>query len=251
VFDLGNKKTYKQRIASAIETDSLANAVEIASDAFNDAQTEEDVLAWIAAVMYEKNIQAGFDLIQLFVKRFPNSLHLPRIYLAELLSRASRFDETTDHARHYLRLAQDSGVLSKLSANAILNRGVSHAFLLLTSAYTELGARSYSKRVLERGLCLGLTPDWEHIMKEEMKRLEQELLDQNAAATDQLWESFFTRGKGADEVFRLCTERGFQLLAKRVDLLEGNFRFNADFRVDDQELLLLTFITENNVYLLR
>ena len=125
----------------------------------------------------EKGIPAASEFLKTFVTRFPASLYLPRIYLADGLARAGRFDEATDHARRYLRLAKDGKVFETLGKTRILRHGVSHAFLLLTAAYTELGARSYSEGILKHALTFDLAPDFVGKVQQELARIAVELRD--------------------------------------------------------------------------
>ena len=182
--------------------------------------------------------------------RYPASLHLPRIYLADNLARAGRFDDATEQARRYLRLAKDAGILEKLTNTRILRHGVSHAFLLLTSAYTELGARSYSEGVLRHALQFDLVPDFASKIQQELARLAVEMRDPSNKATNEKWNAFFANGSGADGLYEACTSRGFPVLAKRVDLLDAHFRFNSKFEVGEAELYLLVDVTNENANIL-
>ena len=249
MFGFG-KVRYEDRINAAIKESKPQDAEKVARRAFADTKAEESILAWAAASMYENGIASAFDLLEEFVSRYPNSLHLPRVYLADLLSRASRFDETTDFARYYLRLAKDSGAFRELSIKPILREGVSRSFLLLTSAYTTLGARSYSKRVLENSFRFSLEERWKEAIGKELEQLDRELLQPELASLDNSWEAFLSSGIGAGELFKRCNCAGFPLMAKRIDLLEGNFRFNPSFTVDENESLLIILESKNKEFVL-
>ena len=250
MFGFGKKKSYEDRIREALAERLLTRAESVAREAFSDENAEEHVLAWVAASMYEREIPTAFDLLEKFVIRFPNSLHLPRVYLADILSRASRFDQTTDLARYYLRLAKDANLLLGLTSKRIVQDGVSRSFLLLTSAYTTLGARSYSKRILQFGLDYELADRWKEIIKKELLQLDSELQQSEQANLDQEWEGFFSSGGGAEHLYKKCNDEGFPLMAKRVDLLETNFRFNSSFKVDTSESLMLVIESTNKELLL-
>ncbi|MEN9489676.1 MAG: hypothetical protein RJA63_125 [Pseudomonadota bacterium] len=239
MFGFGRKKSYEDRIRELLEASQQSEAASVARDAFADKKSGEHVLAWVASSMYERDVIPAFDLLEEFVIRFPDSLHLPRVYLADILSRASQFDKATDLARYYLRLARDSNVLSSLDSRRIEQEGVSRSFLLLTSAYTTLGARSYSKRMLQFGLGYALVDRWREAIKNELLQLERELLQTDEADLDSRWETFFCTGAGAGDLFSKCSDEGFPRMAKRVDLLEGNFRFNGAFQVDVSEAFML------------
>jgi tetratricopeptide (TPR) repeat protein len=242
--------SYEDRINRALADNQLGEVERLARQAFADTSADEGNLAWIAAVAEEKGIPSAPEFLESFVKLFPASLHLPRIYLADNLARAGRFDEATDHARRYLRLAKDAGVFENLGNTRILRHGVSHAFLLLTAAYTELGARSYSEGVLKHALHFDLDPDFVKKIQQELARLAVEMRDPSNRATNEKWNAFFARGSGADGLYEACTSRGFPVLAKRVDLLDGHFRFNSKFEVGEAELYLLVNVTNENANIL-
>lgn len=246
----GSGKTPADVVREALLKSDEVGALKAAESAFADETSTEGTLAWIAAALYERGVVPGFKLLEAFIERFPDSLHLPRVYFADLLARSSRFDAATDCSRIWLRCASDAGVLAKPLQAGILREGVGKSFLLITSAYTDMGARSYSHRVLTRALSHSLGPKWEAILREEMARLQTELEESANRQADLDWEAFFERGKNADSLFRRCKERGYPLLAKRVDLLEGSFRFDAGFKVGEREFLLLTLTTESGANLL-
>jgi hypothetical protein len=250
VFGFGKKKSPIELIREALAKSDDVAAEKAARAAFADENSTVDTLAWAAAVMYERKVGSGLDLIQTFVERFPGSLHLPRVYLADLLAQSSRFDAATDHARIYLRCASDAGVFEKPLQEPVLREGVARAFLLVTAAYTETGARTYAGRVIKRALSFDLDPRWREILQGEEIRLRTELVEPANRQTDEEWESFFASGLNADSLYDRCAAGGYPLLAKRIDLIESNFRFNAQFKVDERELLLLAFRTDRNENLL-
>jgi hypothetical protein len=242
--------SYEDRINRALASNQLGEVDELARQAFADPMADEGNLAWVAAVADEKGIPTASEFLKTFVTRFPASLHLPRIYLADSLARDGRFDETTEHARRYLRLARDAKVFENLSNTRILRHGVSHAFLLLTAAYTELGARSYSEGILKHALTFELLPDFVAKIQQELARLAVEMRDPANKATNERWNGFFASGSGADSLYETCTSAGFPIMAKRVDLLDGNFRFNPKFEVGEAEMYLLAEVTRENANIL-
>ena len=243
MFGLGEKANYEERIRGAIAKGDKSAAEQAAREAFLDNSSHENLLAWIAGSMFEKQIMSALDLLEKFIDRFPNSLHMPRIYYSDLLARSNKFDAATHHARIYLRNAFDSGAFKALGDSRIVHEGVSRGYLLITAAYTDLGARLYSQRVLEKGLLLGLVPMWESLIKQELSRLRDELSKPENVSLNAQWESFFACGQGADSLYKLCENREFPVMAKRVDLLEGNFRFNPQFKIDDSEMLMLVLVS--------
>ncbi len=250
MFGFGKKASYEERIRTALNESRLKEAENIAREAYCDRKSEEHLLAWVAASMFELGISSAFDLLEAFVVRYPDSLHLPKVYLADLFSRSSKFDQATDLARNYLRQAKDSGALADLSNKRIIQDGVSRAFLLITSAYTTLGARSYSKRLLEYGLKFELADRWKDIIKNEIVQLLQELQSVAAVELDKQWERLFATGSGADALYKKCNDEGFPCMAKRVDILEANFRFNDTFKVDEAEFFLVVMESDHKEFLL-
>lgn len=242
--------SYEERINQALASNQLGEVEGLARQAFADPAADEGNLAWVAAVAEEKGVPSAREFLEQFVTRYPASLHLPRIYLADGLARAGRFDQATEHARHYLRLAKDAGILGKLTNTRILRHGVSHAFLLLTSAYTELGARSYSEGVLKHALQFDLVPDFVSKIQQELARLAVEMREPANKAINEQWNAFFASGSGADGLYEACTSKGFPAMAKRVDLLDGHFRFNSQFKVGEAELYLLVNVTSDNANIL-
>ena len=242
--------SYEDRINQALANNQLGEVERLARQAFADSVADEGNLAWITAVAEEKGVPAALEFLEKFVSLYPASLHLPRIYLADNLARAGRFDEASENARRYLRMAKDAGILEKLTNTRILRHGVSHAFLLLTAAYTELGARSYSEGVLRHALHFDLDPDFVKMIQQELARLAVEVRDPSHKAINEKWNAFFTNGSGADGLYEACTSRGFPILARRVDLLNANLRINSQFKVGEAELYLLVDVTSENANIL-
>jgi hypothetical protein len=119
--------SYEDRINKALANNQLGEVESLARQAFADSAADEGNLAWVAAVAEEKGVPSASEFLELFVSRYPASLHLPRIYLADNLARAGRFDEATESSRRYLRLAKDAGIFETLGNTRILRHGVSHA----------------------------------------------------------------------------------------------------------------------------
>jgi hypothetical protein len=242
--------SYEDRINQALANNQLGEVEKLARQAFEDPAADEGNLAWVTSVTAERGVASAPEFLEAFVSRHPASLHLPRVYLADSLASVGRFDDATEHARRYLRLAKDAGVLQNLANTRVLRHGVSHAFLLMTAAYTELGARSYSEGILKHALGFDLVPDFTQKIHQELARLAVEMRDPANRATNEKWNAFFTNGSGADGLYEACTSRGFPILAKRVDLLDGNFRFNSQFRVGEEEMYLLVEVTKENANIL-
>jgi hypothetical protein len=241
---------YKERIGDALAKGDAEAAEAAARAAFDDEAVGEDDLAWVAAMMYENDIRGGFDLLEAFVERFPESLHLGRVYLADVFAQVDQFDDATEQARIYLRQAQERDVLHTLAENRLVQDGVSRACLLLTAAYTELGARSYSARVLRWAAQFTVESGWAESIRNERLRLIAELKEPANGKLDAKWEQFFASGRHVDELCKICADRGFPLMAQRLALLEANFRFNMTFNVGEQEILQLVLATDGDQHVL-
>lgn len=244
---LFKKKDYKKEILNALNNNNIAKVEQLSKKAFEKEPKNEDLLAFIAGIIFEKQIWDIAEFIPEFLNRFPNSLHAIRIYFSDLLSRQNNFDSATTEARIYLRQIKENNLFGHLSNNIIKN-SISHGFLLLTSVYTASGARSYSKRVLELGNKF-VSDYWKNIYKKELKTIDNELLDSENIETNNLWENFFNTGINADILFKRAKENGFDNLAKRIDLIEGNFRFNSDYKVNESEIFQLIY-EDNGTFLL-
>lgn len=236
------KKDYKNEILKALDKKDIAQVEMLSESAFNKESENEELLAFVAATIFEKQIWNVVKLIPEFVNRFPNSLHAIRIYFSDILARQNKFDASTTEARIYLRLVKDSKLLESCT-NDIIKNSIGHGFLFLTSVYTTVGARSYSIRVLELGSKY-VSDYWRNIYSNELKTIDKELKEENNQGSNLRWEEFFHTGKNADDLFKLAKESGFEDLAKRIDLIESNFRFNNSYKVDDLEIFQLIY--ENN-----
>jgi len=251
MFGLGKKKPYEELVRHALDSNQVAEAQRIATEAFSLKQADEEMLAWISSVLYERGVSCAPDFLEQFVQRHPSSLHLPRVYLADALSQNDSYDLATDHARTYLRLSKDAGVFTDLGSRRILREGVSKAHLLMTAAYTELGSRSYSERLLRHGLNLGMTEKWTQTINDELNRLATEKRNAKELDMDHQWEKFYSTGEGASPLHEMCIANRYPLMAKRIDLIESNFRWNSSFTLDDNEMLMLVMAGELNTFILR
>jgi len=177
------------------------------------------------------------------------SLHIPRVYLADLHALSRRYDIASYHARIYLRQCKDNGKLKNIQSSQIVREGVSRAFLLLTSVYTEIGARSYSERVLRFALKYSLSEKYKDHINKELRRLEEEKQNSSNRELNNQWEQFFLDGSYRIDLYKMCISKKSPLLAKRVDLWEGNFRYNSEFSIDEEEILTLVLETDENLFI--
>jgi len=232
----GTKKDYFKLFNKHYENKSYSKADAIARKAFANKKSDEGTLASIAGSIYELKLTSSFDLLEEFVYMFPNSLHAIRPQLSDLLARSGSYDDATEEARIYLRLIYNNSMLNKLSEDSIIQYGVSKAFLLVTSSYTELGSRSYSKAILTMALEYDLTEKSKNWILYEIKRLNEELLDAKNFKLDTLWSNFFDGGANTTALYEHCNNSGFPRMAKRVDLIESNFRYNSDYSISAESV---------------
>jgi hypothetical protein len=236
------KRDFKAEILKALEKNDLTQVVKLSESAFDKEPQNEELLSYVSAIIFEKQIWSAVKLIPEFVNRFPYSLHAIRIYFADILSRQNRFDASTTEARIYLRLVKDNNLLENCS-NDIIKNSIGQGFLFLTSAYTSIGARSYSSRVLKLGSKY-VSDYWKNIYSDELKMIDKELQETNNRESDSKWEDFFNTGNNSDSLFKLAKNSGFDDLSKRVDLIESNFRFNSSYKVNELEIFQIIY--ENN-----
>lgn len=251
MFSLFKKKPttdeWEEIIQKSFDSPDLNKTIKTLKSAYNANKNDEEMAGWIVGNIYEKNLHQLFDTLPEFVTNFPDSLHAVRIYLADLFARQDNFDLATEHSRKYLRIANDNNALEKLNDFPIIRHAVSRAFLLLTSAYTECGARSYSKRILSNSLKYDLEDEWKDATRKELIRIDKELQEVQNSEVDSKWENFFANGSNSGDLFNLCSSKGFNQLASRIDLIESNFRFNQSFKISSDEYFkIVTMVNDNN-----
>src|SRR5690606_33574017 len=152
------------------------------------------------------------------------SLYPVQVDWAERQVRRDQFDDATNEARAYLNRVHEQGISIVSQDHDAVRDGCSRAFLLLTSAYTEVGARSYSARVLEFAMLLQLEPFWQHRFRAEHRRLTEEVQEPMYRRVDDQWEAFFRKGKGADKLVKRCDKFLMPVLAKRIETIAGLYR---------------------------
>ncbi|MBN0989831.1 hypothetical protein [Amphritea pacifica] len=227
-------------IKQALASDNVADVVNgLETSLANDGVGEHE-LAWALGVVFEKNITEAFRFIPTFLERYPQSLHPVRVFYSDLLARQGQYDLATDEARFYLRCLSDSKLIDDLQGKPILQDGVARAWLLLSAVYTEVGARSYSKRVVEAGLKCSLPSSWVETFNKELSQLDDELQSSEVKALDEKWERFFTASDEWEYLDNCCQEKKFPLLQKRIELLKDNFKFNPSFNLNDEMLKVVT-----------
>ncbi|PIW37249.1 MAG: hypothetical protein COW24_00925 [Candidatus Kerfeldbacteria bacterium CG15_BIG_FIL_POST_REV_8_21_14_020_45_12] len=229
---------YQKKFNDSLAAGNLEETLAVARAAFAEEPNNENLLAWVAGNLFENKIPNSEGLLNQFVGIFPNSIHPIQVYLASLLLSHGQFDSASNEARIYLNRLLIKGSLSspgEIISNPILSEGVGRAFLQLTSVYTEAGARSYSLRALKLGLWY-VSEYWKNVYQSEIQQLQQELAERKIRKLDEVWEDFFQYGNKMNKLITLCKKRGFVILEKRLALIEGKFRYNPEYKVDQSEL---------------
>jgi len=236
-------------LAEAGETDQVKT---LAFEAYADESYSEHVLAYVAGVVYERQIEGTIELIYEFNNRYPESFHPIGVFLANLYARSERFDEATLEARLYLRRVRDAELLTKLAEHQHVEHGVSMGFLLVTSAYTQAGARSYSRSILEMAQHLIKNDHWTGVYQSELQQLNDELNDKANQALDAKWNDLFEGGSHVAELSKHCEDKNFPTLAKHVSCIESNFRYNAEYSINAESVFdVLVAYEDGNTFGLR
>jgi hypothetical protein len=248
------KKNIKKEILDALDKKDFEKIKKLSIKTFEKEPDNEDLLAFICGVIFENQIYDLNDLFFKFRDKFPFSLHPVRVFISELLTHVKKYDDATTESRFYLRTALENKQLES-PHNEIIKSFVGRAFYLTTCAYTEMGARDYAKNVINYANTI-LSDKWhnEHwnkVYADEIKALDKELENEENIVINNKWNDFFKTGANANELYDLCTEKDFKDLARRVDLIESNFRFNTEFEVGISEIFMLIYEGEEEGYLLR
>jgi len=204
----------------------------------------EFLLGWGLLSMCEFQMASAGKYMDYFLKEYPRATMPVRVEYARFLASTKEEDAATAIVREYLRDIRDRGWLEKLNDTHFSRLGAGQAYLLLTSIYTILGARSYSKRVCEHALKFPFLSTHLARYNEEIKTLNTELADSENAEKDRIWEEFFL-GQGSQHLVTLqqwCHAKEASTLARRLELIDGLFRFNPSFKVDEKEIYLLELV---------
>ncbi|MEO0575472.1 MAG: hypothetical protein AAF004_08410 [Pseudomonadota bacterium] len=235
-------------VKQGLSTNNIKAIVEGLENALSSRDCEEHELAWAIGAVFENNLIDAFKFIPVFIDKYPQSLHPVRVFYADLLPRQGQYDSATDEARFYLRLLSESKLIDDLEGKALLLDGFCRAWLLLSSVYTEVGARSYSKRIINTGLNYPLPSTWIETFKKELSQLDVELKSDELKVIDDKWEDFFKSADDWSFVDNLCEQKNFPSLRKRIELIKDNFKFNPSFNLSDE--LLKVVQRDKNAFVL-
>lgn len=241
------KKDFKKEIIEALNKKDIDKIKRLSIKAFDKEIENENLLGFICGVIFENQMYDLKDLFFKFRDKYPFSLHPVRVFISDLLTRVNRFDDATTESRFYLRAVLENKQLEN-PQNEIIKSYIGKAFYLTTCVYTEVGARSYSKNIIN--YANSIISDkwhneyWSKVYADEIERLDKELQEDNNKAINDKWNNFFKTGENSSELYELCMKNDFKDMARRVDLIESNFRFNPEYKVDIQEVFML--ISEGN-----
>lgn len=226
-------------------------------DAFSDPNAKETELAHVCGLIYELRRRVFgpeyASAFRRFIERFPDSVYPPEALYADLLvslDAPGATDLASTHAREYFARIFQHPERERILKSPIQLHAFGSTFLVMTAVYTQVGARSYAKRLIEF-----LRPIdkayWNRTWLDgEIARLDDELKSKDHADTDAIWEAFFSTGTDLKRCLKICEWWGAKNLAKRLVLIEANFRFNADYRLNEGEFTQLVRYTDSGEALL-
>lgn len=181
-----------------------------------------------------------------FLSENPHVIHPAQVSLAACRAETGRLDSETELARDYIRRFSNTPNFENLEAKSFQSHVLGRAYMLLTSAYTTIGARSYSIRILKTALANTISEIMRAHIENEIERLDKELRSQSYETLDELWEEFFKDGRNFVELHRRCEAERMDLLAKRLELLSGQFRFQLGYSISESEMLQQVTYTDDN-----
>ncbi len=244
------QQEHLERVQNFYDQQQLAKVAEALRDAFNDYFDDEPFQAWCCGFAFAADIEESTPLMEEFLRQYPLSLYPVKVDLAEQLITKGQIDSGANEARHYLALLHENELPNLMQQNEALQDSVARAFLLLSSVYTEIAARSYSKRLFAQALELPLDSYWNGRFQEEIQELDRELQIQGLTLADNKWEEFFRSGAGEKDLKYACEVRGFPILRKRLELLGEQLRAHPDRPLNAEEIYQLVYQTEEGAFTL-
>lgn len=244
------KEEYIRLIEGHLQRQELEPLTEMLHQAFDDYRHEEDFTAWCASVAFGTELPEAATLQARFLEKFPLSLHPIQVDYAECIVWEGQIDDGANEARAYLHRLASVGIEEYFERYELVRDAVSRAFMILTSVYTEAGARSYSLRVLQYAMLLQLDSYWQQRFRTEYGNVENELKDTNLAKLDQSWESFFQRGENLPALVTLAGQCRLPLLAKRLEVMAGLFKEDPDYKPGDEEIFQMVYETDKGAFVL-
>ncbi len=231
-----NKDNYISEFDAAIKAKDEKKQREILDSARENETITSQILLELTVTMAINDVKYyEFQKAYLSEVNFP--AHFGHVQVARLDASMGRYGEASDRARYFLKTIKEKGDFQELGQQTYMPYFVGLAYHILTTAFTAVGAISYSQRVLKFALSLPIAQLSRTDIENELKHLDSELSMPGAREVDHKWERFFSTGENAKELYALCVEAGLQTIADRVSVLETGFRYESGYRLDEQEVL--------------
>ncbi|MBX3729933.1 MAG: hypothetical protein KF858_12165 [Candidatus Sumerlaeia bacterium] len=241
---------YARQLQECMEREDLPALAEAVEQAFEDYHDDESFAAWCAGVAHGHSVENAPVMLARFMEAFPLSLFPSQVDWAEHLVARGQVDDASNEARAYLNRVHAKGLQSQVENHDLVRDACSRAFLLLTAVYSEAGARSYSRRVIEHAMLLDLEPYWQQRFAHELRRLADEAADPQLASLDALWESFFQRGESLGALLDLCARCRVPILSRRLETMARGFAEQPGWKPGDEEIFQMLYRTDQGVFVL-
>lgn len=210
---------YRDKIQTARQQGDRQALQDLVTQVFEESGADERLLAWVAQVVYEEDLQPGHELLPRFLQRFPDSTAQVRVFLADTMAEQGMFDSSSEEARAYLAGLRRAGDLSTAAADPAQSDWLLHALQLLPGSLIAAGARHRAQEIYTRAIGLSNDPGWTLNFEQEISFLDSELSEFDNREVDYYWRRFFEQGDALSQVLKACEERGTPMLAVRVRLL--------------------------------
>jgi hypothetical protein len=232
---------YLETFKKAVQSDDSERQIAILKKALEETGWKSTIMSELALWVANSNL----PFVQFLEAYCDNNLDTPHgaeIRLADIYTGQNRLDEATARARRFVSKLRGTEEEKNLSQHPILLNMVGRCYLLMTAAYTHVGARSYSRRLLEKAIGLKLPETFLFKMKNELSTLNQELTKPENAQLNEKWELFFKSGTCYQELHTYCLARSAPHLAKRIEVIAENFKSISDYEVNESEMLMDLFM---------
>lgn len=237
---MSTNTSFLNEFQTAVQAKDQAKQIEIMKQVAGNGDYTTPEVRQLVTIMVLLRVPY-FKFMEAFLNANPDTFHISRVFLAEFHAGEKRYEMATEYARTFLKMYNKIADKQPVNDLSGMMNSVAHAHLLMTAVYTDLGARSYSQRILNRALSMPIPPAFKEHLEKEVASLQKELEIPEAAALDQKWEEFFQSAKNFSELHALVKSKGYELLTRRLELLESNFRFKQGYTVDQEEMLQEVF----------
>lgn len=226
---------------NAIKKNDSEQQIAILKKAIDEKGWKSTILSELALMVANSNLPF-VNFMEAYCDNNLDTPHGAEIKLADIYAGQNRLDEATARARQFVSKLRGSEAEKDFTQHPILLTMVARCYLLMTAVYTHVGARSYSQRLLKRALSLKIPAPLSEKMKNEIHSLDREMADSNNKQINDKWEAFFNSGTNFHELQTHCLNKNAPHLARRIELIDGNFKFNSAYKVDDAEMLMDVFM---------